>query len=190
MVLTKSQKDKIEQFAISHYKKLDQTHGIEHLKRTLKLAKYLAREEKANQEIVKLGAILHQLHNPENVERFLRQVGVEDNLIKQVIHCVYCSDRKNLDEAKTIEAKVVYDADKLQVVGPFGIMRELAHCMESKYNWKFRKSIEYTRKAEPKYFKTLQTKTARRLAKKPHDYLTKFWKLFDGWDSGGSEVFK
>ena len=182
MSLTKTQRDEIYNFAYNHIKKLDQTHGIEHLKRTVKFACYLAKKENADQLVVRLGAVLHQLHDPEKVERFLKQIEVEENLIKQIIHCVYCSDRNNIHEAKTIEAKVVYDADKLQVIGPFGIMREISYCKAPPRNWSFRESLEYSRAAEEKYFKTLQTKTARKMAKQSHEYLSRFWRILDKWD--------
>ena len=188
MSLTKAQRDEIYRFAYNHYKKLDQTHGIEHLKRTIKLATYLAKREEADLQISKLGAILHQLHDAELVESFLGKIKVDKNLIKQIVHCVYCSDRKNIHEAKTVEAKIVYDADKLQVVGPFGIIREISYCKAPPRKWSFRESLKYTRAAEQKYFKTLQTKTARKMAKESHEYLSRFWRILDKWDKADFKV--
>ena len=72
MELNKNQIKQIERFAYNYYKKLDQTHGIEHLHRTVKLAIYLGKKEGANIQIVKLGAILHQFHNGEVVKKFLK----------------------------------------------------------------------------------------------------------------------
>jgi hypothetical protein len=89
---------------------------------------------------------------------------------------------KNIHKAKTIEAKVVYDADKLQVVGPFGIIREICCDMVRPRSMKFREALNHTRMIEQKCFKTLQTKTARKLAKYPHAYVVKFWKILDKWD--------
>jgi len=180
--LTRKQMLQIEKFAYKYYKNLDQTHGIEHLKRTVKLAIYLGKKENANIQIVKLGAILHQFHNGNIVKRFLKKIGVDKNLIKQITHCVDCSSMKNIHKAKTIEAKVVYDADKLQVVGPFGIIREICYDMMPPRNMEFRKALEHSRMIEQKCFETLQTKTARKLAKYPHEYVVKFWKILYKWD--------
>jgi len=174
----------IEKFAYNYYKNLDQTHGIEHLKRTVKLAIYLCKKEKANIQIVRLSAMLHQFHNGNIVKRFLEKIKVDKNLIKQVVHCVNVNSLSmiNIRKAKTIEAKVVFDADKLQVVGPFGIIREICCDMVSPRNMKFREALEHTRTIEQKCFETLQTKTAKKLAKEPHNYVISFWKILDKWD--------
>jgi len=172
----------IEKFASNYYKNLDQTHGTEHLKRTVKLAVYLGKIEKSNIQIVKAGAILHQFHNRNIVKKFLEKIKVDKNLIKQIIHCVDCSSMKNVHKAKTIEAKVVYDADKLQVVGPFGIIREICCDMVPPRNMVFREALKHTRAIEQKCFETLQTKTAKKLAKQPHDYVVDFWEILDKWD--------
>jgi len=52
--LTKNQIEKIRNFAFNYYKTLDETHGIEHAKRTVKLTEYLAKKEGANLQIVKV----------------------------------------------------------------------------------------------------------------------------------------
>jgi HD superfamily phosphodiesterase len=71
MPLARKQMLQIEKFAYKYYKNLDEMHGIEHLQRTVKLAIYLARREKADIQVVKLGAMLHQFHNGNIVKRFL-----------------------------------------------------------------------------------------------------------------------
>ena len=180
--LTKAQIKKIERFALNHYKTLDETHGIEHANRTVKLAEYLARKEGANLQIVRLGALLHQFHNGKIVEIFLRKLKVDEEIIKALVHCAECSRSKILDKgAKTLEAKVVYDADKFQVIGPFGIIREIS-CDVGPRNISFRKALKHTRTIEQKIIATLQTKTAKNLAKKPHQFILKFWEIFDKWD--------
>ena len=180
--LTKMQIKKIERFALNHYKTLDETHGIEHAERTVKLAEYLAKKEGANVRIARLGALLHQFHNGKIVEKFLKRLKIDKGIIKQLVHCVESSGRENIPKAKTIEAKVVYDADKLQVVGPFGIIREISCDVASPRNKKFREALKHTKMVEERCFETLQTKTAKNLAKKPHQFILKFWKIFDKWD--------
>jgi HD superfamily phosphodiesterase len=182
MKLNKNQIKQIERFAYNHYKKLDQTHGIEHLNRTVKLATYLAKKENANIQIVKLGSMLHQFHDGKVVEEFLKKIKLDKNLIRQVVHCIDCSRNSTIHKAKTIEAKVVFDADKLQVIGPFGIIREISCCIGSR-NLKFREALKHTRMIEEKCFNKLQTKTAKSFAKQPHEYAIKFWKILDKWDN-------
>lgn len=182
MPLTKSQAGKTRKFAYDYYKTLDATHGIEHLERTLKLAAYLAEKEEADKLIVKYGAMLHQFHDADTVEKFLNRIKVDKGLAGKVAHCVRCSDMRNARKAKTIEAKVVYDADKLQVVGPFGIMREISCDMAPQRGMGFREALEHTRAIERKCFETLQTRTAKRMAEQPHNYVVRFWEILDMWD--------
>ena len=180
--IIKKQTKQIEKFALNYYKKLDETHGVEHAKRTVKLAAYLAKREGANLQIVRLGAMLHQFHNSKIVGRLLRKIKLDEGMRKQIVHCVEYSDMKNIYKAKTIEAKVVYDADKLQVIGPFGIIREISCDMLPPRKMNFRQALKHTKMIENKCFKTLQTKTAKKLVRKPHQFILKFWKIFDKWD--------
>ncbi len=173
--------EEIEEFARNHYIQLDETHGIEHMERTIELAEYLAEKEGADREVVRLGASLHQIHDAGEVREFLESTGIDEDLVEELAHCVRCSELENIDEAETVEAKVVFDADKLQVVGPFGIMREIA-CDVGAREKGFRESLEHTREIEEKCFEKLQTETGRRIGRKHHEELDSFWKLFDEMD--------
>lgn len=180
--LTKIQIKKIEKFAFEYYRNINEPlHGIEHAKRTVKLAEYLAEKENANIQIAKLGALLHQFHDSRIVENFLQTLKIGKEIIKQLVHCVECSSMENIRKAKTTEAKVVYDADKLQVIGPFGIIREIICNMAPPRNRKFHEALKHTKMIEKRCYKTLQTKTAKKLAKQPHELVLKFWKVFDEW---------
>jgi uncharacterized protein len=181
--LTKIQIKKIKKFALEYYKKLDEPeHGIEHANRTVKLAEYLAKKENADIQIAKLGALLHQFHNGSLVEKFLKKLKIDKEIIKQLVSCVKFCRIKNISKAKTIEEKVVYDADKLQVVGPFGIIREISCDMSPSRKKKFPEALEHTKRIEKTCFETLQTKTAWNLAKQPHQFVLKFWKILDKWN--------
>jgi uncharacterized protein len=180
--LTKAQIKKIERFALNHYKTLDETHGIEHAKRTVKLAEYLAKKEKANLQIVRLGALLHQFHNGRIVEKFLRKIKVDDEISKKLVEIAECSWAKKLEmKTKSLEAKVVWDADKLQVFGPFGVIREIS-CDMGPQKKTFREALKHTRWITGKVYYFLQTKSAKKIAKNPHQFMFKFWKIFDKWD--------
>lgn len=180
--LTKIRIREIEKFAFDYYKDINELlHGIEHAERAVKLAEYLAEKENANIQIAKLGALLHQFHDSRIVESFLQTLKIDEEVIKQLVHCVECSSIENVRRAKTIEAKVVYDADKLQVIGPFGIIREIICNMAHPRNMKFDEALKHTKMIEKTCFKTLQTKTAKKLAKQPHQLVLRFWKVFDEW---------
>jgi HD superfamily phosphodiesterase len=179
-MVTKQHDSAIKTFAKSYYQKLDQTHGLEHFDRTLHIAKYLTQAEGANWTIVRYGAMLHQIHNSKIVRIFLTKIGCDNEFIEKIVHCIGCISPKHIKEAKTIEAKVVYDADKLQVIGPFGVIREMAY--RKSLGESFREAYTHTRRIEEKLFNTLQTRTAKKLAKNPHQLLNEFWKYFEQFD--------
>ena len=180
--LTKSQIKKLKEFAFNYYKTLDETHGIEHANRTVKLAEYLGKKEGANLQITRLGAVLHQFHNGEIVKKFLRKIKVDEEISNKLAKIADCSWAKKAEmKAKSIEAKVVWDADKLQVIGVFGIIREIT-CNMWPRKMGFRKSLKYTRMLEKKIYNNLQTKTAKKIVKETHQFTLKFWKIFDKWD--------
>lgn len=178
--LTKVKKKEIEKFAFKHYKKLDCAHGIIHMKKTIRIAEYLAKKEGADLDLCRLGAILHQFHDRDRVNKFLVNIGAEKKLIKILGNIVYYSSMKNVKGSKTIEEKVVYDADKLQVVGPAGTVREL-FCDFATRKRGFKKGVEFTRRIQEKVYKTIQTKTGKKIARETRKIDSMFWKIYDEW---------
>ena len=161
---------------------MEPLHGIEHVRRTAKFAEYLARKEKADVQIARLGALLHQIHDKNLVEKLLREINIDEEIIQKLVHCVECCEVESIENATTIEAKVVYDADKLQVIGPFGIIREIICDVLPPRNRSFYEALKHTKMIEQKCYDTLQTETARELAKEPHRLIRKFWEILDKWN--------
>lgn len=182
MALSNDIKDKIEEFARSNYKEQGQTHGIEHLERTVKLTEHIAIEENADKEIAVSGAQLHQLQDAEKVENFLEKLDIDAETVSKITECVHYSDIDNIDSSASLEAKVVYDADKLQVVGPFGLIREIA-CDTGERGKSFREALKHFRKIEEDCFETLQTDTGKEIGMDHHSVLDDFWNKFDSMDN-------
>lgn len=180
MKLTKKQIRQIKKFALDYYKKQDKPHNIWHAYKTVELAKYIAKKEEADMQICEMGALLHQFH-PENlktVKKFLKKINVDKNMMRHLLHCVECTTRQTIHKAKTLEAKVVFDADKLQAIGPLGLMRELPYLNEAN-NSDFTKTISKIKEVQRSCYRLLQTKTAKKMAKKPYDCVAKLLKI--GW---------
>lgn len=174
--------ERIKESARKFYEEKGQTHGIEHLERSIEIAEFLAEEEDADKEIVRLGAILHQLHDAEEARSLLEDSGLDEEILERVVDCVKFSDIEKVTEAESIESKVVYDADKLQVVGPFGLVREIA-CESGERGIIFREALENSRSIEEKCFETLQTDTGQRIGRRHHEIMKEFWEKFDEMDN-------
>ena len=115
-------------------------HDWFHIERVWKLAKQIALKENANTFVVELGALLHDIADHKFVddfekesvlrtERILMPLGVDEELINEVKHIVLnCSFKGGVEanKMKTIEGKIVQDADKLDAIGAIGIARTFA----------------------------------------------------------------
>ena len=193
-MISKSLLKEIEKFARGKHKKSDYNHDIRHIIRTVKLAKRIAKKEKADLGVCVVAAWLHDVgqsiqikdhhkYSMKLAEPFLKKLGFDKKFTDKVLHCIYCHSTKNVDKAKTIEAKVVYDSDMLQVMGAFGFVRILTH--ESVFNkLNLDNSIKKSRELAKRTNKKLQTRTAKALIKNENRLMEKFHRSYDKWDNG------
>ena len=112
-------------------------HDWFHIERVWKLSKKIAKNEKANTEIVELAALLHDIADPKFHDgdetlaikislEFLKSIDVEENIINQVLYIIENISFKNRSQAPeipSIELQIVQDADRLDAIGAIGIAR-------------------------------------------------------------------
>jgi uncharacterized protein len=127
------------------YKDADPVHAIDHIERVYNMATYLANEEGADLEIVQAAALLHdatgrvvdgdasaRLQHHEASALFAGEIlsseSWEADRIAAVQHCIRAHRFRSTGETpETPEAKVLFDADKLDVTGAIGIVRVIAY---------------------------------------------------------------
>ncbi len=126
----------------------DPVHGFDHILRVYQLAERLARAEGADLEIVRAAALLHDaspladLSTPEDAQtrgdhhqvsaefagELLRREGWPEERIAAVQHCVRAHRfRDEREMPQTLEAQVLFDADKLDAIGAIGVARAVAY---------------------------------------------------------------
>jgi uncharacterized protein len=98
------------------------------------------KSEPANKQIVRLAALLHDIARPEEMASkgrichaeygaelavpIMRECGFRDEkLVKKVTECIRRHRYRGKVKPETIEAKIVFDADKLDSIGCVGIGR-------------------------------------------------------------------
>lgn len=118
------------------YDGMDASHDFQHIERVYQNAQtILQTEPTANADIVGLAVLLHDVsdakyaQNKDAEERILNELAlsvVERKHIQDVIASVSFNGGNEL-EAKTIEAKIVRDADRLDAIGAVGIARTFAY---------------------------------------------------------------
>jgi len=115
------------------------SHDWEHTRRVLILAARLAAREGADLEIVRYAAVLHDIARGEedlagggvdHAERgaeLARQILTRHQFpagkTEAVAHCIRAHRFRGRHEPKTLEARVLFDADKLDSIGAIGIGR-------------------------------------------------------------------
>lgn len=106
--------------------------GNKHLERIVSIAKHIARKEGADLSIVEAGSWLHDIALPTGDDKnyqtnikitldLLRPLGVAKKDARLVAECV--ATHEGVISPKTIEAKVVHDADVLEKIGILGLIR-------------------------------------------------------------------
>jgi len=116
-------------------------HDWHHIHRVWKLARKIAVQEGADQEIVELGALVHDIADwkfhdgddtagPRAAESLLLQEGADRALVAPVVEIVATISFKGAGvrtEMRTLEGKCVQDADRLDALGAIGIARCFAY---------------------------------------------------------------
>lgn len=125
----------------------DPVHGFAHILRVLHMAEHLAALEGADLEIVEAAVLLHDATDPDEPEphsesarlahhlasaRFARKVlndaGWDEERIMAVEHCIRAHRfRDDREPPATLEARVLFDADKLDAIGAIGVARAVAY---------------------------------------------------------------
>jgi uncharacterized protein len=189
------------------YPDYDAVHGFEHIQRVYRTCKKIGPIEGADMEILLTAALLHDAsgshpgkgsrkdHHLKSAE-FAAEILLKENWpeekIAAVQHCIRSHRFRKDESPQTIEAKILFDADKLDVIGAIGVVRALAYAFQVKrpaYSVPSKEFFESGEKisGEPHsafheyVFKlknismTLNTKTAKNIAGFRQDFLNDFF---------------
>jgi uncharacterized protein len=136
--------------ARSWYPVEDPVHGFDHVLRVLRLAEHLASAEGADLDVVRAAALLHDAQPPETstqpassgkrsahhldsaafARRQLKKEGWAEAQISAVEHCILAHRfRDDRERPQTLEARILYDADKLDAIGAVGVARAIAYAV-------------------------------------------------------------
>ena len=128
--------NKCRELVITIYNNMDASHDYQHIERVYKNAETILQSEpQADVQIVRLAVLLHDVSDAkytqtkEAEERILQKLDLTDEQrqhIRDIIASVSFNGGNEL-EAKTIEAKIVRDADRLDAIGAVGIARTFAY---------------------------------------------------------------
>lgn len=187
----------------------DISHDFNHLYRVLVLAEKIGKAENADLDIVIPAAIFHDIvvykgtdkykHEREDSAEIATRIlykmkNYPKNKIPKVAYAILTCSFSRRVKAKTLEAKVVHDADLLESTGAISIMRTFGSSVvmhdEAFYNYK--DPMCKNRKPDPKKYsldlfftrllvahKKMNTQTAKSMALRRTNFLVSFLEELD-----------
>lgn len=181
------------------------SHDWEHVLRVYNLCLHIGKKENANLKILKISAILHDIgrkyqdkckgkicHAEKGAElaiKLLSEFKINNEEIDKIIHCIETHRFRGNKIPKSKEAKVLFDADKLDSIGAVGIGRAFLFAWEigaklhnnnvdintteaySKEDTAYREYLVKLIKIKEK----MLTKEGRNIANERHEFMVKFF---------------
>jgi len=116
-------------------------HDMEHVERVFNLCMHLARyETKVDLDILKTAALLHDVARVKEFEdrkgetdhatlgaemagEILSKLDYDEEKIARIKHCIAVHRYRRNRRPETVEAKILFDADKLDALGAVGVAR-------------------------------------------------------------------
>jgi uncharacterized protein len=191
-------------------------HDFSHVLRVYRMAETLAKKEGADLEIVRAAALLHDAASASGsdkvrmdhheaaaifAEKVLTEEGWEADRIKAVQYCILTHRFRDERPPNTIEAKVLFDADKLDAIGAIGAARALAYAVLDGQPLYAEPSVTFQKvlKTEPgepytayheylfklsRLKNKMQTKSGKAFAEARHEYLRGFFQQLKAENKG------
>ena len=191
--------------ARSYYSGAESAHDFDHVLRVLATAERLARAENANLDIVRAATLLHDMARPdedttggdhalmaaEHARALVLERGMSPAQADAVAHAIAAHRFRTATPPQTIEAQVLFDADKLDSIGAIGVAR--AYQVSGALNQRLwsevspdamatrdQRNSDHSAYAEfvvklSKVRERLFTTTARKIADERHAYMAEFF---------------
>jgi uncharacterized protein len=130
---------KVKEEARAFFRSARGSHDWDHTERVYRLCLRIGRKEKADLGVLKLAALLHDIGREEEdrssgrichgrsgaalAGKLLERHGLDRAAIRSVVHCIRSHRFRKRAVPRTLEARILFDADKLDSIGAVGIGR-------------------------------------------------------------------
>lgn len=137
--MNKDRVEKIKQASQQFYQGASGCHDWTHVERVVALVRQMADKEKADAEVLVIAAYLHDIARKEEMDsrgqichaeagaqrakQILQKYDLAREKENNIIHCIAAHRSRNEIHPQSIEAKVLFDADKLDSLGAVGLGR-------------------------------------------------------------------
>ncbi len=189
------------------YQDTDSAHDFAHILRVLGMAEKLAQAEGADLAVVRTAALLHDIARPDEdrseekldhaelsarrAHALLLERGVSAEFADRVAEAIRAHRFRGTEKPRTLEAQILFDADKLDSIGAIGVARAFAvagslnqklytepdgsaQATREQHNREHSPVAEFHVKLS-KLVDRFYTPTAQRLAADRHRYMVEFF---------------
>ncbi len=207
--MSKQNYELIREKARSYFSSAKASHGWDHTKRVHRICMYIGDKEGADPAILGIAAYLHDIARFEQdknkggfchaekgadmARKILEDYSFKKEYIDSIAHCIETHRYRNDKIPETIEAKVLFDADKIDSIGAVGIGRVFMFAAEIGANLHdpnvdVENTAQYTEDdtAYREYLAKLQyindrmmTSEGRKIAEERHRFMAEFFDRFN-----------
>jgi uncharacterized protein len=188
----------------------DAAHDFDHVLRVTRLAERIANAEGADDAVVRAAALLHDVPMATGTRKahhlaaadfardYLSARSVDAAQVENVVHAIQAHRYRDQSiQPQTLEARCLYDADKLDSIGAIGVGRAFAFAgshnsrlwnqpwIDAPPDEDQPNGADYTPVHEYVYklqrlLATLYTNSARQIGQGRHDFMVQFFDQLDG----------
>lgn len=185
------------------------SHGWDHVKRVHEMCLHIGKKEKADLMVLSLAALLHDIGRKEEQEskgkicharvgaqkakKILSKLGISEPVKKEVLACIRSHRFRGKLAPESLEARILFDADKLDSVGAVGVGRAFLFAGEvgaklHNPHKDLSKTVSYSREDTAyrefrlklvKIKDRMLTPTGKALAEGRHRFMIRFFKRLD-----------
>ena len=172
-------------------------HKWDHTYRVYKRAEEIAKrmkDEKIDIEALRISCLLHDIVEPydrkqdhvelslREAERILKEIDYPEDRIQKVLNIISEHSLESDKTPSSIEAKILFDADKLEGSGAIGIARVFSFCGQNKKTPA--EAIEWYKEEIRKATPRLQTEIGRSIAQESFEYVKSFFERYSQEEQG------
>ncbi len=168
--------------------KNEKVHGFDHTLRVYKLALKIASNygKEVDLRVLRLAALLHDVGRPyelkegrhhalisaEIARKILKEYGFDNDFIEKVVHAILAHSFSLRVTPRSLEAKILSDADKLDAMGAIGIAR--CFMLSGARGRSLEASINHFHEKLLKLKDLMWTEVAKRIAIDRHNFMLIF----------------
>jgi uncharacterized protein len=184
------------------------SHGWDHTLRVYHLCERMGPEEAADMEVLRIAALLHDIargrqdesrgrlcHAEEGAEMarpMLTSLDLEESRKENILHCIRAHRFRGDRTPRSLEAEILFDADKLDAIGAVGVARaylfagEIGACLHNpeidvEHSPAYSRNDTGYREFKVKLSRIkdrMLTETGRRMARERHAFMEAFFARF------------